>query len=275
MQRVPPVLFPGTLWLSGPYATSLPALSPTFAGSCPSERACPVSCPQSQHLGRAWRCPLQPNPARTQPGAIPCLPLLRFLLLCQAGLAASTAGVLPAPACPHHGRLPPQLSPAACRWMRGTASATRCGGTTTKESPSAGPSSTAAAGATSTASTARRSVSCTAGSAQGQVGTARHGMATGLAASPSGAVGSADTEPKGRCWSPASALTPPHFSPQMPAALPAARWEGRQRRRRRQCLGRQGCPVVGVQLPPWLGLGCPRRQGRRACQPPAGTWCYF
>lgn len=64
-----------------------------------------VSCPQFQQLGRAQRW-LQPNPSHAQLGAIPCLPLPGFPLLCQVGLAASTAGVLPAPACPHQQRFP-------------------------------------------------------------------------------------------------------------------------------------------------------------------------
>lgn len=96
------------------------------------------------------------------------------------------------PCLPSPAAFAPQLSPAGCRWTRGSASATPCGGTTTKESPSAGPSSTAAARATSTASTARRSVSCTVGSAWGQVPSLAQLLApAGPAASPPCAVGSA------------------------------------------------------------------------------------
>lgn len=75
--------------------------------------------------------------------------------------------------CPRHCALSLQPSPAPSPWRRGAASGTRCAGTTTKEPPSAGPSSTAAARATSTASAARRSVSSAAGSAWRQVGTAQ------------------------------------------------------------------------------------------------------
>lgn len=75
--------------------------------------------------------------------------------------------------CPHHCALSLQPSSATSPWRRGAASGTHCAGTTTKEPPSAGPSSTAAARAISTASAARRSVSSTAGSAWRQVGTAR------------------------------------------------------------------------------------------------------
>uniref|UniRef100_A0A8D0F075 BPTI/Kunitz inhibitor domain-containing protein n=1 Tax=Strix occidentalis caurina TaxID=311401 RepID=A0A8D0F075_STROC len=63
-------------------------------------------------MGRAERCPLKPNPACAQLGAIPCLPLLGFLL-CQVGLAAFTTGVLPASACPHHRCLPPTAEPCS------------------------------------------------------------------------------------------------------------------------------------------------------------------
>lgn len=90
-------------------------------------------------------------------------------------------------------------------------------------------------------------------------GPGRHGMAqplapAGPAASPTGAVGSANAEPGGRCCPPALALTPPHFSPQMPMALLEARCMGSRRCRRGQCLGRQGCPAVG-------GSGCQPGRG--------------
>lgn len=166
-----------------------------------------ISCSHSQHLGRAEMSP----PAKPCPRSAGSHPL------------PSASGVSPLPSgssCLHHWRccrlLPaltiavctPQLSPAACRWTRGTASTTRCGGTTTKESPNAGPSSTAAAGATSTASTARRSASCTVGSTQGQVGMAL----AGLAASPPGAASSADAEPGGM-------MLVPHLSSDTPLLL--------------------------------------------------------
>lgn len=161
------------LWPSCLHSTYLP----TLCWELPLETACPEWCllPSIPALGRAQRRLLRPNPSH------PCLagshplpsssglspPLPNGSGCFQHHCAASSC--LPSPAAFY-----PQPSPAGCHWMRGTASTTPCDGTTTKESPSAGPSSTVAARATSTALRARRSVSCTVGSAQGQVGRAWH-----------------------------------------------------------------------------------------------------
>lgn len=210
MQRVLLVAFQGTLWPSCPCATCLLALPPAFAGSCPCKRACP-----DQHL-------LLSLPALGQGRDVPSsqtLPVLSWepsTAFPFWGFSSSAKWVQLPPSLVSCRLLPaltiaictPQLSPAACRWTRGTASTTHCGGTTTKESPNAGPSSTAAAGATSTASTARRSASCTVGSTQGQVGMAL----AGLAASPPGATSSADAEPGGM-------MLVPHLSFDTPLLL--------------------------------------------------------
>lgn len=211
-----------------------------------------VSCPQFQQLGRAQRW-LQPNPSHAQLGAIPCLPLLGFPLLCQVGLAASTAGVLPAPACPHQQRFPAAepcrlpLDEGDCqrytlRWYynqrvtecrpfvysgcRGNLNRfgskeeceLHCG-----QRPGAGRQSWA------------------------QLGTGRSSSI------PTPCRGLSNAELGGQCWSPTSALTVPCFSPQIPVAVPAARWEGSQRCRCRQCLGRQGCLEVGPGCCPGRG----------------------
>lgn len=102
-------------------------------------------------------------------------------------------------------------------------------------------------------------MSCTVDSTPGQVGRAGHSSTSTLCPGLSHAE-------LGTVLLPSPALTAPRFSPQIPVAVLAARREGSQRCRCRQCLGRQGCLEL-AQLLPWPGLGCPWGQQPCAYQP--------
>lgn len=204
MQRDPPVPFQVMLWPLCPHAISLPALSPAFARSCPWESACPEQhlLPSLPALGQGTG--MSP-PAKPQPCSARCHPLLFpsgvFFLLCQAGPAASTAGVLPAPACPHHRRLPPAAEPCSLPLDEGDCQHYTLRWYYNQRVTECRPF--VYSGCRGNLNRFDSKEECELHCGQ-RLGAGRHATAqppapAGPAASPPGAVGSGDAEPGGRC----------------------------------------------------------------------------